>query len=87
MAADFLTFSIGTFVVIIAIVNPLGATTFFVALTKGYNVPLKRRVVDKAVLAATLVIQKEERPVAADRAGEQAAKLVAAQVILGRAGR
>ena len=56
MAFDSLTFSIGTFVAIIAIVNPLGATSFFVALTKGYDPRLKRRVVEKAVLAATLTL-------------------------------
>src|SRR2546427_308088 len=55
MASDLVTFAIGTFVAIFAIVNPIGATTFFVALTKGYTKKLRRRVVDKAVLAATLV--------------------------------
>ena len=56
MATDLLTFTIGTFVAIFAIVNPIGATTFFVALTKGYNKRLKRRVIDKAVLAATATL-------------------------------
>ena len=53
---ELLTFAIGTFVAIFAIVNPIGATTFFVALTKGYTKKLRRRVVDKAVLAATLTL-------------------------------
>jgi len=56
MVDDLLAFSIGTFVAIFAIVNPIGATTFFVALTKGYHKRLKRRVIDKAVLAATLTL-------------------------------
>jgi multiple antibiotic resistance protein len=56
MAADLIAFTIGTFIAIFAIVNPLGATTFFVALTKGYAKKLRRRVVDKAVLAATLTL-------------------------------
>jgi multiple antibiotic resistance protein len=56
MADDLLTFTIGTFIAIFAIVNPLGATTFFVALTKGYTKKLRRRVIDKAVLSATLTL-------------------------------
>jgi len=56
MATDLFAFTIGTFIAIFAIVNPLGATTFFVALTKGYAKKLRRRVVDKAVLAATLTL-------------------------------
>src|SRR2546427_13249739 len=53
---ELLTFAIGTFVAIFAIVNPIGATTFFVALTKGYTNKQRRRVVDKTVLAATLTL-------------------------------
>lgn len=56
MAPDMITFAITTFIAIFAIVNPLGATTFFVVLTKGYAKWLKRRVIDKAVLAATLTL-------------------------------
>src|SRR2546426_3333564 len=56
MASDLLTFAIGTFIAIFAIVNPIGAATFFVALTKSYTKKLRRRVVDKAVLAATLTL-------------------------------
>jgi len=37
-------------------VNPLGATVFFVALTKGYTKKLRRRVIDKAIIAATLTL-------------------------------
>jgi len=54
--ADLLEFTVGTFFAIFAIVNPIGATTFFVALTKGYHKRLKRRVIDKAILAATLTL-------------------------------
>src|SRR3989442_1848446 len=54
MASDLVTFAIGTFVAIFAIVNPIGAATFFGAPTKSYTKKLRRRVVDKAVLAATL---------------------------------
>src|SRR3989475_6793112 len=53
---ELLTFAIGTFVAIFAIVNPIGATTFFVALTKGYTKKLRRRVIDKAIIAATLTL-------------------------------
>src|SRR5438093_3418394 len=53
---ELLTFTVGTFVAIFAIVNPLGATVFFVALTKGYTKKLRRRVIDKAIIAATLTL-------------------------------
>jgi len=56
MAWELLTFTVGTFVAIFAIVNPLGATVFFVALTKGYTKKLRRRVIDKAIIAATLTL-------------------------------
>ncbi len=56
MADDFTTFAITTFVAIFAIVNPLNATTFFVVLTRNYSAALKRRVIEKAILAATLTL-------------------------------
>jgi multiple antibiotic resistance protein len=56
MDSDIVAFTIATFTAIFAIVNPLGATTFFVTLTKGYARKLKRRVIDKAILAATLTL-------------------------------
>src|SRR3972149_5458460 len=56
MASELLTFAIATFTAVFAIVNPLGATTFFVTLTQGYSKPLKLRVIKKAVLAATFTL-------------------------------
>jgi len=53
---DLPSFAAATFVAIFAIVNPLGATTFFVTLTEDYEAGLKRRVINKAVLAATLTL-------------------------------
>ena len=49
-------FVASSFTAIFAIVNPLGATSFFVVLTQGYPPDLKRRVIQKAVLAATLTL-------------------------------
>jgi multiple antibiotic resistance protein len=54
--ADLLPFAITTFVAIFAIVNPLGAMTFFVVLTRAYPKDLKTRVIQKAVLAATITL-------------------------------
>ncbi|OGS50883.1 MAG: hypothetical protein A3K65_07345 [Euryarchaeota archaeon RBG_16_68_12] len=56
MASDIVAFAIATFTAVFAIVNPLGATTFFVTLTKGYARKLKRRVIDRAIVAATLTL-------------------------------
>jgi multiple antibiotic resistance protein len=55
MAAD-LAFAISSFTATFAIVNPLGATSFFVVLTQDYAPELKRRVIQKAVLAATITL-------------------------------
>ena len=56
MAYDLTTFSITTFVAIFAIVNPIGAMTFFVVLTRAYPKTMKTRVIQKAVLAATIAL-------------------------------
>ncbi len=55
MAVDF-AFVITSFSAIFAIVNPVGATSFFVVLTQDYPPDLKRRVIQKAVLAASLTL-------------------------------
>ncbi len=55
MAVD-LAFAISCFTAIFAIVNPLGATSFFVVLTQGYPPELKKRVIQKAILAATITL-------------------------------
>lgn len=56
MAGDLTTFALTTFAAIFAIVNPMGATTFFVVLARDYPPDLKRRVIEKAVLSATIVL-------------------------------
>ena len=56
MAADLTSFAITTFVALFAIVNPLGAMTFFVVLTRSYPKEMKARVMQKAVLAATITL-------------------------------
>lgn len=55
MAAD-LAFVASTFTAVFAIINPLGATSFFVVLTQDYPADLKKRVIQKAVLAATVTL-------------------------------
>ena len=52
MAVD-LAFAATSFAAVFAIVNPLGATTFFSILTQDYTPELKKRVIQRAVLAAT----------------------------------
>lgn len=56
LEAIFFAFSV--FGSIFAIVNPIGAASFFVVLTKDYPDDLKKRVIERAVVAAagTLVI-------------------------------
>ena len=56
MASDLVSFGITTFTAIFAIVNPVNATTFFVVLTRNYSPSLKKRVIERAVLAATLTL-------------------------------
>ncbi len=48
-----LAFALASLSTIFAIVNPLGATSFFVVLAQDYAPDLKKRVIQKAVLAAT----------------------------------
>jgi len=55
MAVD-IAFVASAFTAVFAIVNPLGATSFFVVLTQEYSNELKKRVIQKAVLAATLTL-------------------------------
>jgi multiple antibiotic resistance protein len=54
--ADLASFTLTTFVAIFAIVNPLGAMTFFVVLTRAYPKEIKKRVIERAILAATLAL-------------------------------
>lgn len=54
--ADLTGFAITTFVAVFAIVNPLGAMTFFVVLTRAYPRTMKARVIQRAILAATLTL-------------------------------
>jgi multiple antibiotic resistance protein len=53
---DLVSFTVTTLVAIFAIVNPLGAMTFLVVLTRAYPKDLKTRVIQKAVLAATITL-------------------------------
>ena len=54
--ADLASFTVTTFVAIFAIVNPIGAMTFFVVLTRAYPKAVKKRVIERAILAATLAL-------------------------------
>ncbi|OGS45902.1 MAG: hypothetical protein A3K66_01275 [Euryarchaeota archaeon RBG_16_67_27] len=56
MASDLIAFAVTTFVAIFAIVNPLNATTFFVVLTRSYSNAMKKAVIEKAILAATVTL-------------------------------
>lgn len=56
MASELTTFAVTTFVAIFAIVNPINATTFFVVLTRTYSKAMKRRIVERAIFAATLTL-------------------------------
>ncbi len=53
-----LLFALSTFGAVFAIVNPIGAASFFVVLTKDYPPDLRMRVIRRAVVAAsgTLVL-------------------------------
>ena len=51
-----IAFAVASFSAIFAIVNPMGATTFFVVLAQDYAPDLKKRVIQKAVLAATITL-------------------------------
>jgi multiple antibiotic resistance protein len=54
--SDLGSFALTTFVAIFAIVNPIGAMTFFVVLTRSYPKQVKKRVIERAILAATLAL-------------------------------
>jgi multiple antibiotic resistance protein len=51
-----LLFASSVFLAIIAIVNPIGAVSFFTGLTDGCTKEEKRRIAKKAILSATLVL-------------------------------
>lgn len=51
-----LALALSSFTAVFAIVNPVGATSFFVVLTQDYTPELKKRVIQKAVLAATITL-------------------------------
>jgi len=53
---DTLFFVFSTFGAIFAIVNPIGAASFFVVLTKDYPPDLKYRVIRRAVTAASMTL-------------------------------
>ena len=49
-------FALSAFAAIFAIVNPVGNLTFFVALTEGYTQELKRKVINKVILVASVTL-------------------------------
>jgi multiple antibiotic resistance protein len=49
-------FALSAFAAIFAIVNPVGNLTFFVALTEGYTPELKRKVISKVILVASVTL-------------------------------
>ncbi|MEE8183367.1 MAG: NAAT family transporter [Thermoplasmata archaeon] len=49
-------FALSAFAAIFAIVNPVGNLTFFVALTEGYTPELKRKVINKVILVASVTL-------------------------------
>ncbi len=49
-------FALSVFAAIFAIVNPVGNLTFFVALTEGYTEELKRKVINKVILVASVTL-------------------------------
>jgi multiple antibiotic resistance protein len=49
-------FALSAFAAIFAIVNPVGNLTFFVALTEGYTLEDKKRVIKKAILVASATL-------------------------------
>ncbi|HKZ98795.1 MAG TPA: MarC family protein [Thermoplasmata archaeon] len=54
--SDLATFAVTTVTAVFAIVNPLGATTFFHVLTRNYSKEMKRGVIQKAIVAATATL-------------------------------
>lgn len=53
---DMVDFAISAFGAVFAIVNPIGNIPFFVMLTEGYSIELKKRVITKVVLVAALTL-------------------------------
>lgn len=51
-----IAFIISIFVGILAIVNPFGNISFFTSLTQGFSIEEKKRVISKAVIAATVTL-------------------------------
>lgn len=51
-----IAFIISIFVGILAIVNPFGNISFFTSLTQGFSIDEKKRVISKAVTAATVTL-------------------------------
>jgi multiple antibiotic resistance protein len=51
-----IAYVISIFVGILAIVNPFGNISFFTSLTQGYSIDEKKRVISKAILAATITL-------------------------------
>ena len=49
-------FALSTLISIFAIINPMGAVPNYVALTQGYTLKDKRRVIKKAVMVALIVL-------------------------------
>jgi multiple antibiotic resistance protein len=49
-------FAVSVFVAIIAIVNPIGAVSFFSGLTQGCNKEEKMKIAKKAIISATLIL-------------------------------
>jgi multiple antibiotic resistance protein len=49
-------FALSAFTAIFAIVNPVGNLTFFVALTEGYSLEDKKRVIKKVILVASATL-------------------------------
>ncbi|MCJ2556251.1 MAG: MarC family protein [Candidatus Thermoplasmatota archaeon] len=49
-------FALSAFAAIFAIVNPVGNLTFFVALTEGYTPELRRKVINKVILVASVTL-------------------------------
>jgi multiple antibiotic resistance protein len=51
-----IAYVISIFVGILAIVNPFGNISFFTSLTQGFSIDEKRRVISKAIIAATITL-------------------------------
>ena len=51
-----IAYVISIFIGILAIVNPFGNISFFVSLTQGFSIEEKKRVISKAVVAATITL-------------------------------